>query len=404
MAFYSAYHTILADFKSCYDNPVSPIPCLKVWLATAVSISFALAILAYPPHSALYRKLCILALVAPVSYAFKHHLSFTPSWALCDSFARTCYIWYAHMSHELCVLNYTPQCTKDKDDFHNRFYQARKVLFKMTTSQSTAPPSHSLTKCQFLLHHGFKAAHLYLLQVAWYTIFSSPQSLQSSFLSPYIPSALLAPSPTWERFSTTFQWCIINMLLYESHHSLFAFAFIALGIDEPQEWQLRLFQPLSTAWSVRRYWGKHWHGYIYHSFSGHAKVLTRGWLGMARYRLWTRLVENTLVFAASGLAHTLVRWMQDFDNLGDGWLLCGWYVAQMVPIIVETVMADWLWWVRVKREVERRNPKMAFALQRMVGYVWVVMWFLWCIPLYAQQRLEWEERRYWEMYQVQIRN
>jgi hypothetical protein len=70
---------------------------------------------------------------------------------------------------------------------------------------------------------------------------------------------------------------------------------------------LSLFGPLSGAWSVRRYWGKHWHNYVYHSFSGHVKILTRQWLGFKggrllhdlwRIRLFSCLVGWRIAFFA----------------------------------------------------------------------------------------------------------
>lgn len=106
-------------------------------------------------------------------------------------------------------------------------------------------------------------------------------------------------------------------------------------------------------------------------------------------RLETRLLENTLVFAASGLMHSLVRWTQDGSE-GDIWCIAIWYTAQMLPIIMEGMVQDG--WVRLKKRLQITDGRALGVFERLVGYVWVVGWFMWSVPKQIHTRNEWTER------------
>jgi hypothetical protein len=83
-------------------------------------------------------------------------------------------------------------------------------------------------------------------------------------------SEILKYDELYDRTEIVFEWNIVKLWLYDSYHSCFAILYVGiLQLDRAEEWSLSLFGPLSGAWSVRRYWGKHWHNYVYHSFSGH---------------------------------------------------------------------------------------------------------------------------------------
>lgn len=172
--------------------------------------------------------------------------------------------------------------------------------------------------------------------------------------------------------------------MYEAYHSCFAIFFVGLGFDAPGEWNMALFGSVKEAWTVRRYWGKHWHSYIYASFSGHTKVLTRKWLRLRPGRMSTRLVENTIVFGASGVMHSLVRWVQDDYGVGAYWYITFWYLGQMLPIIVEGIVQEY--WHAKKKELGIRDSKELRIAERVVGYVWVIGWNSWSIAKYVHTR------------------
>ncbi|KAF1944634.1 hypothetical protein EJ02DRAFT_452238 [Clathrospora elynae] len=395
-------------------------------------------------------------LVIPVGYAFLHSGDIAPNYTVCDTFARFSYIWLAHMSFELCVLEYSPVVSgavteKGKwAEGKERVRQAYKVLFDrnhtqvlearaqttradspleaeptleqniVVTDKKTDEPivvnkqsaksphqegyAHGQTYWQFVRYHALKAALLFAAQAAYstYEELYSPLRINPSYFTDPNFAFFFRRFPKslhyeelYYRFETILNWNIVSMWLYESYHSVFALLFVGLGFDRPEEWSKSLFGPLSEAWSVRRYWGKHWHNYIYHSFSGHVKVVTRGWLGFPRGALGPRLVENTLVFLLSGLMHSLVRWQQDPET--DYWAISLWYVGQMLPIILETLLVSVWRNLRLRLGIEKDN-KLVDRLEFWFGHAWTTAWFMWSVPKYIHTRLQWTDARLQKKY------
>ena len=249
---------------------------------------------------------------------------------------------------------------------------------------------HDLNRLHFTAYHALQTLLLYFL-LRGYTyyednVFALPRAMDHGIARASFFRRLPHSLNTHElyfRLEHAFDWTIIALFQYEAFHSFFAVFFVSiLRLDTPQEWGLSLCGSLGEAWSVRRYWGKHWHNYIYLSFSGHVKVVTRGWVGMKRG--WgRRVLENTLVFAVSGGMHSAVRWVQAPE--GDVWCIAVWYVGQMVPISIEEgVQCVWRSvrrWAGVRDDDEWVN-----TVEKWIGYVWVAGWFMWSVPKYVHTR------------------
>jgi hypothetical protein len=353
----------------------------------------------YPPKR---RKASVLLLTFPVMCAFSHMLDLTTNYTINDTFGRFLLIWMAHMSYEVIILKYNPQATKEGDGWKIRLKSAYSVLFDRNHQQSPEkgdsnanPSKHTYSTVDFLRYHIGKAVVLVLLTDMWDALIEPPNTYLPSDFTPdkaiffrRLPASLDLRELRI-RFVFVLDWCIMKMFLYEIFHSVFAILFVSLQFDSAAEWSLSLFGSLAEAHSVRRYWGKHWHNYIYHSFSSHIKIVTRDWLGLEKRRLHTRLVENTLVFIASGLMHTLVRRVQNGGD-GDSWCITVWYSAQMVPIVVEGIVQHV--WAGVKMRLGlRTDNRLIRMLEVVVGYTWVASWFLWCVPKYHFTKYAWEE-------------
>jgi len=201
----------------------------------------------------------------------------------------------------------------------------------------------------------------------------------------------------------TFSVCISDMLYFSTLHSLFALVIVGiLRLDAPPDWDLSLFGTLGDCWSVRRYWGVYWHDYVHASFSAHAKVATRGWLGLRNPSAQRRGLENGIVFMFSGLMHSVVRWVQT-NGEGEIWCVAVWYSAQILPIAVEGVIHElWMssvvkWWLD-----ERFGEGFMRRMERAVGYAWVFCWMFWSVPKYIHTRNSWENanlrRKYPELF------
>ncbi|KAH8728506.1 membrane bound O-acyl transferase family-domain-containing protein [Phaeosphaeriaceae sp. PMI808] len=392
--------------KGLFDNSdFTPIFALQLVLLNLAAFAFALYILAYPPR---HRKLSIVLLSIPVTFVFWHHQQATPSLALSDNYGRFLYIWLAHMSYEVTILEYEPPHMEEDDGWRRRLQEAYKVLFArhhkvsmhetqladLKHDKSVTESNHTYSKTQFLLRHTWTIFYSCVAQYTWWAFTSfyvvdyyTPKSTRMAYFFRRLPGSFTAEE-MWSRFSLTFNWCIVNMFFYEAYHSLFAIIFVGLGADTPSRWSMSLFGSVSEAWSVRRYWGKHWHNYIYHSFTSHTKIVTREWLGMRRGSHVTRLLENTIVFAVSGFMHSLVRLAQDSETY-ECWTIAIWYFSQMLPIIAEGIIQGY--WHRTKKELGLQGRKWVRVFERTIGYAWVLGWKMWCIPKYMHTRYMWSQ-------------
>jgi hypothetical protein len=388
-----------------FDNPFfSLTEAWKAVLSTLVAFAYALYILAYPPK---YKKLSILLLGMPVFYAFCYGHEIAPSFTVCDTFVRFVYIWYANMSYEVTILEWSPRVTKEiPGTWKTRLAQAYKVLFARENHQNVldGKPRHNHCRLTFCLLHLRNGLILYVAQNAYYilswyyVIRTQVHGADKAIFFRRLPHSFNVDE-IFASFDNVMHWCIINLWLYEAFHSFFAILFVGSGLDKPGEWSMSLFNSISEAYTVRRYWGKHWHNYIYASFSGHTKILTRKWLRMRRGSLVTRLVENTVVFAASGLLHSLVRFVQDPQS-ADYMCISLWYIGQMAPIIIEDIVMTH--WQRMKQRYGFRNIKWLTRFERTVGYLWVLGFNMWSITKYIHTRSAWSEARFRKKYAAEL--
>ncbi|KAH9863641.1 hypothetical protein J1614_009573 [Plenodomus biglobosus] len=405
-------------------------------IATVISFAYGLYILAYPP---VHKKLSMALLAIPMVYAFSRHLEIAPDYMLSDTFGRFLYIWYAHMSYEVLILEFAPAIEKENDNWKSRVKLAWRVMFdrnhKPPTEDNTAgqerkrkdsaqedearianiinsqrthvnPPTPDLTQTatgtkyhhnygyiRFTAHHLTQFVLLFSLlslseqfHVSRYgpPLYASSQT-QSSFFR-RLPASL-DPHELYYRAMICFDWTIISLFEYEFYYSLFALVFVSiLRVDAPSDWPLSLCGHLGESWSMRRYWGKHWHNYIYISFTAHTRVVTRKWLGCKKGALATRLLENTIVFAVSGAMHSIVKRQQ--DPRGEMWAITWWYVGQMVPIVVEDVVQHYWRGAKKWMGVAEDNTWVARG-ELAVGYVWVAWWFMWSVPKFTALRDQW---------------
>ena len=401
-------------------KPWTPTSALPPLFNTTLAIAYALAILAYPPKN---RKLAFMILCLPVCHAFSRMLDLTPWFTVNDTFGRFLYIWLFHMSHTFLLLEFTPSTTNKGDDgWRNTLQQAYKVLFarhpcSFLSSSSVSRESerkkrkgrrlHRLGRRDFCLHHTAKAGLAIGVMWVWDT-YIDPLTYTPSFdfdrasFLRRIPQSLTR-SEILARLTMTWDICVGDMIYFESWHSLFCILFVGiLRLDGAKEWELGLFGSLRDSWTGRRYWGVYWHDFVYESFSAHVKVLTRSRLKLKRGKAMTRILENALVFAASGLMHSLVRWVQT-GGQGEIWCVAIWYSSQIIPIMIEEIVQAM--WARSALRVwlqRRFGERNTGRLDRAVGYMWVFGWMFWSVPKYLIVRSSWEmaslERKYPDLF------
>ncbi|KAH8200209.1 hypothetical protein TruAng_005657 [Truncatella angustata] len=138
---------------------------------------------------------------------------------------------------------------------------------------------------------------------------------------------------------------------------------VALEIYRPEDWP-RLFGDISDAYTIRRFWSKFWHRLVYRPYGGLARMLAEKALGLKKSSQIYWPVESFLIFTISGFAHVVVTIALQyrcglFSDLYFFWL-------QFLGIAFEET---------IRRLAGNRIPK-----NRWLGYVWVYVFFFWCLP------------------------
>jgi hypothetical protein len=166
-----------------------------------------------------------------------------------------------------------------------------------------------------------------------------------------------------------------DYLLLTSYHDVFAIFFLLTGLDDSWEWP-PFFGSVAQAWSVRRFWGVFWHKLIYRSFSAHAAAITQA-LGVRQKTAFSRLLNNCMVFAMSGVMHGAVLWQFGYK--------CAWstsmryWMLQPVAFVLEGVVQA-MWWKVRQSWLSGVRERVLVGVERAVGYAWVAAWLMWESP------------------------
>lgn len=163
-------------------------------------------------------------------------------------------------------------------------------------------------------------------------------------------------------------------------HILLSFVFVVvLRVDEPEEWPSLFRSPLE-AYTVRRFWGVYWHRLLTPTAIRWAKFITRRASFLRGHQEAEKLFVAWFVFTTSGVAHVLVGW-----QLGDAALGRDLYFfwANFGVIGLEIVIGKMAKCVcrHVAPAQESRSGKLYLRIfGRVLGYLWVVLWFMMTIP------------------------
>ena len=167
----------------------------------------------------------------------------------------------------------------------------------------------------------------------------------------------------------------LDFLALCSYHDFFAILFIILGIDQSWEWP-PLFGCLSEAYSMRNFWKMFWHRLVYKSFNAHASIISST-IRIPQGTSFSRIFNNSLVFLLSAFMHATVTWKHESQ--------CAWgrdmmfWCAQPLAFLLEGVVQRY--WKAFRRTMlSRMNPFFLNAFERFIGYVWVLVWLMWCAP------------------------
>ena len=226
------------------------------------------------------------------------------------------------------------------------------LLRRLTSAVTILFLHHTYTiSCPLLLHLSYADFHpskqIYLRRIR--TVTARETALRSWLVFHFIWSS-------WSVFTAT--------------HDLLAFAHVAIGIDEPEEWP-RLYGSVFEAYTMRRFWGKFWHGLVQRSYGAYGSVISQKILRLPPGSVAHRICVNFSVFLTSGVVHALMTVQHGFKC--GYWEDLGFFIMSYAALLGE--------------EGAQRATSQAFGrtwqkgwICRVLGYTWVFGFLFWVLP------------------------
>ncbi|KAM0801673.1 membrane bound O-acyl transferase family-domain-containing protein [Usnea florida] len=158
--------------------------------------------------------------------------------------------------------------------------------------------------------------------------------------------------------------------IFTATHDLLAFAHVAIGIDEPEDWP-RLYGSVFEAYTMRRFWGKFWHRLVQRSYVAHGSVISRKILRLPPGCVADRICVSVFVFLTSGVVHACITVQHGFKC--GYWEDLGFFMMSYAALLGE--------------EGVQRATSQAFGTTwqkgwtcRVLGYTWVFGFLFWVLP------------------------
>lgn len=251
----------------------------------------------------------------------------------------------------------------------------------------------------FLLHY-IIVFEIFLNQLGPFTLTDLEPVKHTYFrrlLSPRycIPSERITLRETCIRVFLLASSYIKPYLLIEGSHICAAIIFIyILRSDDPIEWPDLFGSPLE-AYTLARFWSRFWHSLHVASYTTWANWLTNllPWIKHAKPR--TRIaLQNLIIFSMTGLIHALVGYKLD-DPCACRTEIQFYLVSWAALVAERRWLECWRAIKKARREAEGEDPMatkqrmwvIEDALARVVGYVWVILFYLWISPKMYFERM-----------------
>ncbi|KAJ7588106.1 membrane bound O-acyl transferase family-domain-containing protein [Mycena floridula] len=144
-------------------------------------------------------------------------------------------------------------------------------------------------------------------------------------------------------------------------------ASVATLTSRPEEWP-PFFGSWRDAYTVRRLWSHTWHQLLRRIFTTHGKFFAQRVFRLERGTILSSLVQLFTAFILSGIIHQMADsvMLQKFPWKGGSFKF---FFVQTLAIIFE----DTVRYLGKKLGIQRVN--------KIFGYVWVLCWFSWCMPI-----------------------
>ncbi|KAH0191371.1 hypothetical protein KCV03_g2485, partial [Aureobasidium melanogenum] len=367
------------SFQS-YLSPTVPV----AYLATA---SLAFYLLLNVPQR--FRNLCFPIFLVPAWRAFATFKCFTWPASLAGIWGLAVLIWIAHITSLLYIDEVPIQCKSRQQWDINAAYKLLFDVRHLSQSRTTSPPGAGTVSRKVLL--AFVTSRLLKLLVYWL--------LTVHLFTPLIP-LIFGPVEPWEfdhyaqtyfrriplfdtrepittretliRAVFTVRWIWLNFVDVDAAHTFLSIIFVGiLRLDTPKEWPPMFGSPLE-AYSLRRYWGRFWHRLVYRPYLGLARVVAENLHCNAFGSKFEKCFLAFMIFLISGVAHAIVS-LQG-GNLAEAFDDIAFYCMNFLVIAIEGMV------IGIASPLRRFLPHSCW---RIIGFVWVFMFWFWAAPKWA---------------------
>lgn len=239
----------------------------------------------------------------------------------------------------------------------------------------TEHPSKKSRNRTFLLRRLASAMFILLVDQAYTMTYSTLLQLTYADFDASKQSYLRRIRTITVRETTIRSWLVFNFIwsswaIFTATHDLLAFAFVAVGIDEPEDWP-SLYGSILEAYSMRRFWGKFWHCLVQRSYCTYASFLSQKILRLPPSSFADRTCVNFVVFLISGIVHACITAQLGFTC--GYWEDIAFFMMCYAALLVEAGV--------------QRFASLAFGGSRpdgwickLVGYTWVFGFLFWVLP------------------------
>ena len=231
--------------------------------------------------------------------------------------------------------------------------ERRTFLLKRLTSAATI----------WFLNHAYTISYPLLLHLSYADFHPSKQIFLRRI-------RLVTARETALRSWLVFHFVWSSWSIFTATHDLLAFAHVAIGIDEPEDWP-RLYGSVFEAYTMRRFWGKFWHRLVQRSYGAHGSVISRKILRLPPGSVTDRICVSFSIFLTSGVVHAFITVQHGFKC--GYWEDLGFFMMSYAALLGE--------------EGAQRATSQAFGTTwqkggtcRVLGYTWVFGFLFWVLP------------------------
>ena len=309
-------------------------------------------------------------------------------------------LWIAHMSYVLCLEGSNHHPPSSEWDWHRAYkicwnvrwvgtaHEAPSNTGRPKTVPATAPgtaPSQkksssarqpkqdSAQRRIFLFKRLLSIAIIYGINMLYERNFAKLCQYQITDFEPLKQSYIRRLNVVSSRESILRAILVLNFLwtswaVISAYHRALSVFFVAVGLDEPEEWPTLYGSPWEM-YSVRRFWGRFWHRITFRTYIGYGNFVAEKILRLRRGTVSHKICVEFTVFFVSGITHALTTRTLGFKY--GHWEDIAWFCANFAAILLETAFQSL---------VRRVSGKWSDRVGKAVGAVWLFSFFFWSLP------------------------